>query len=96
MSETGDTARLVSKYFPSQPVIVLTQNAKIARQIHSVFSNCRCKLVPDGEDIDTSVRRVLDEAVGKGSCKTGDSVICLYGMKGLVAGTTNAMKVYQV
>lgn len=76
-------------------VIVLTRDARVARQCSSVLSNCRSLLV-DPKDADEPpaklIANVLQDGLKKGWCQRGDPVIALYASPGLRSGATNKMK----
>ena len=76
-------------------VIVLTRDARVARQCSSVLSNCRSMLVPP-EDADEPpaklIANVMRDGLQRGWCKRGDPIIALYASPGLQSGATNKMK----
>ena len=92
-SDSGNAARLVSKYFPSVPVLILTQNPIVARQCEGYMSNCRSKLIDMSlTNPEVLTPQIIADCLKKGLCKKGDPIISLYGQSGLQTGTTNMIK----
>lgn len=45
LTESGRTARMVSKYRPQQPILVLTSSAETTRQVAGAVRGCKCVTV---------------------------------------------------
>eukprot|EP00761_Pharyngomonas_kirbyi_P013001 gb/GECH01013028.1/.p1 GENE.gb/GECH01013028.1/~~gb/GECH01013028.1/.p1 ORF type:complete len:497 (+),score=99.30 gb/GECH01013028.1/:1-1491(+) len=91
ITETGNTARLVSKYRPFCPVFVITAHRETARQL--MVSRGLFPVVV-GSVIGTQgvINKTIRVAKEKGVVKSGDFVVVTSGMKEGVAGTTNLLK----
>ncbi|WP_443661461.1 pyruvate kinase [Clostridium sp.] len=94
-TQSGYTARMVSKYRPRCPVIAVTPSKQVARGLainFGVQSILSIKL--------TSTDELMADAVGKslaaGYIKKGDIVIIAAGIPVGEPGTTNMMKIQQV
>ncbi|KAI9300436.1 pyruvate kinase [Cunninghamella echinulata] len=97
LSKSGHTARLVSKYRPTQPIIVVTRNEQTARQSH--LSRGVFPFVYVGEteknwdhDVETRIRWGITQGKKYGLLKSNDSVIVVQGWKGGL-GNTNTIRV---
>lgn len=91
ITETGNTARLVSKYRPFCPVFVITAHRETARQL--MISRGLFPVVV-GSVIGTQgvINKTIRVAKEKGVVQRGDFVVVTSGMKEGVAGTTNLLK----
>lgn len=79
LSESGTTARYVSKFRPACHVICLTSNASVARQSSGVLAGCRAFTVDSLENSEALARKVSILAVKAGLAKTGDSMVVVAG-----------------
>lgn len=94
-TQTGNTARMVSKYRPEAPIIAVTPSGKVARRlalnfgVHPILS----------EKVETTDELIID-AVNKskeaGYVKDGDLVVVAAGIPVHLSGTTNMLKVHIV
>lgn len=94
-TESGHTARMISKYRPKAPIVAVTFSETVSRQlalawgVHSIV----------GERI-SSTDEMLDVAVDRGLStnlfERGDRVIITGGVPVAESGTTNLMKVHIV
>jgi len=92
---SGFTARMVSKYRPSCPVIAVTPNETVARQLRLVWGvNPVVKQETlDSEDLtDRAVEGALESEI----VKNGDLVVITAGVPLGVKGTTNLIRVHTV
>lgn len=101
LSTSGSTARLISKYRPSCPVLMITRNANAARYSHlyrGVYPFVYPKPKPDfnqviwQEDVDERLRWGTSEAIKLGLVKAGDTIIAVQGWRGGL-GNTNTLRV---
>ncbi|WP_446897870.1 pyruvate kinase [Clostridium sp. LBM24168] len=94
-TQSGHTARMVSKYRSSCPVIAVTPNERVARGLAlnwGVFPILAKKFDSTDELIENSVRMSLNT----GYVKKGDLVIIAAGIPVSYSGTTNMLKVHVV
>ncbi|QGU96195.1 pyruvate kinase [Clostridium bovifaecis] len=94
-TQTGNTARMVSKYRPESPVIAVTPSEKVARRLAlnwGVFPITARKFESTDEMIIESVNKAKEE----GYIKNGDLVVVAAGIPVHYSGTTNMMKVHVV
>ncbi|MGV8982454.1 pyruvate kinase [Clostridium sp.] len=94
-TQSGYTARMVSKYRPRCPIIAVTPRKQVARSLSINFG------VQSIVSIElTSTDELVADAVGKclsaGYIKKGDIVIVAAGVPVGQSGTTNTMKILEV
>lgn len=94
-TQSGSTARMVSRYRPEAPVIAVTTDAVVARRLNLSWGVHPMLGEPTSntdEMINCSVARALDA----GLIKNGDLVVLTAGVPVGVPGTTNLLKVHIV
>lgn len=88
---SGNTARLVSKFRPSCPIIMITRNAAAARYSHlyrGVYPFHYNEPKPDfdqviwQEDVDKRLRWGMESAMALGLLSKGETVVAVQGWKG--------------
>ncbi|KAI9015798.1 pyruvate kinase [Phycomyces nitens] len=97
LSRSGQSARLASKYRPSQPIILVSRNDQVARQSHlyrGVFPFVyREEHKSDWqEDVEARIKWGIMQGKKFGLVKSNDSVVVVQGWKTGV-GNTNAIRV---
>ncbi|MFT9848310.1 pyruvate kinase [Aneurinibacillus sp. REN35] len=94
-TESGHTARMVSKFRPKAPIVAVTPHPHICRKLALVWGVIPLQSEPtDNTDemLDISVRT----AVNSGVVKRGDLVVITAGVPVREPGTTNLLKVHIV
>ncbi|KAF9022948.1 pyruvate kinase [Hymenopellis radicata] len=103
LSTSGDTARLISKYRPTVPIITVTRNAQTARQIH-LHRGCYPFWYPEPrgiqdhqwqKDVDNRIRFGLRNALAINIITPGSTIIAVQGWKGGL-GHTNTLRILSV
>ncbi|KAJ2783038.1 Pyruvate kinase [Coemansia javaensis] len=107
ITTTGTSARLLSKYRPSVPILVVTRNAHTARHVHlsrgcypfhyqkpSPPRNDAGEIAHDQwqTDVDERIQFAIANALDSGLVRKGDIVISIQGWRGGV-GNTNTMRI---
>lgn len=95
VSQSGRTARYVSKYFPRVPISVITDDEVVARQCSGFVRNCHSSVVADIKDTEGIMMATIKSYVEYGWCRVGDPVICVFGTAAGV-GSTNMIKLIYV
>ncbi|CCV00390.1 unnamed protein product [Malassezia sympodialis ATCC 42132] len=103
MSTSGQTARLVSKYRPPCPILMVTRNLYTARSCHLYrgtypFHYPRPHIEDPSrwqEDVDNRIKFGLAEALKLNIVKKGDTVIAVQGWRG-GKGYTNSLRILTV
>ncbi|CAM3450291.1 pyruvate kinase [Marinicrinis lubricantis] len=94
-TESGYTARMVSKYRPKAPILAVTQHEQVMRKMCLIWGTIPLK----GQNADTTddmFQHALDQASAKGYIQEGDLVVITAGVPVGRAGTTNLIKVHHV
>lgn len=101
LTTSGQTARLLSKYRPVCPIIMVTRNARASRYAHlyrGVYPFCFPEPKPDfrgvdwQQDVDKRLKWGIAEAIKLGVLSKGDAVVCVQGWRGGM-GHTNTIRV---
>lgn len=94
-TESGHTARMISKYRPKSNIIAVTPHEYVARQLQLVWGVT--PIVTDGiYDTDGVLNTSVSVTIEKGYASTGDLLIITAGVPTGEAGTTNLMKLHIV
>ncbi|WP_026693675.1 pyruvate kinase [Peribacillus kribbensis] len=92
-TESGHTARMISRYRPKAPIIAVTASEKVSRKLGLVWG-----VYPQIGRQSSSTDDMLDDAIEKslesGIVSHGDLVIITAGVPVGEAGTTNLMKIH--
>lgn len=94
-TQSGLTARMISKYKPSCPIIAVTPHEKVARSLalnFGVTTILSPQITSTDELIDTCVKRALEENL----IKKGDVIVIAAGIPIAKSGSTNMLKVQVV
>ncbi|USK32875.1 pyruvate kinase [Bacillus sp. F19] len=94
-TESGHTARMISKYRPKAPIVAVTSCESVSRKLALVWG-----VYPRNGEKATSTDEMLDQAVEEslesGIVKHGDLIVITAGIPIGETGTTNLMKVHVV
>jgi pyruvate kinase len=94
-TKSGFTARIVASHRPSVPILALTDEPRVCRQLSLVWGVVP-RLVPTARGYDHMVAMALREALDLGLVTKGDRVLVTAGVPFDVPGTTNLLKVETV
>ncbi|MDF2674489.1 MAG: pyk [Clostridiales bacterium] len=94
-TQSGHTARIVSKYRPQCEIIAVTPYWQIARKLSIVWGVYPI-IAEKMESADEVIDKSVNEAIEHGYIKKGDLVVIAAGVPIGYAGTTNLMKVHIV
>jgi pyruvate kinase len=93
-TESGHTARMISKYRPKAPIVAVTSDDGVSRRLSlawGVYPQIGKMATTTDEMLDTAV----EESLNSGMVSRGDLVVITAGAVG-VKGTTNLMKIHVV
>ncbi len=93
LTESGSTARMVAKYRPSSPIIAVTSQPGVKRQLSLVRGVCPLGM-ENTEGTDAMINSAITSALVGGLVKVGDLVVITAGVPAGVPGTTNLLKVH--
>lgn len=101
LTTSGKSARLISKYRPVCPIIMVTRNAQTSRYSHlyrGVYPFVFGEKKPDfnetnwQEDVDSRLKWGIEQAISLGILNKGDPVVCVQGWRG-GQGHTNTIRI---
>ncbi len=90
LTETGFTARVISRYRPKQPILALTPNAKTFNQLAISFG-CHPRLIKKFNNVSEVIEVAKKMSIKHGIAKKGDKIIIAAGIPFGKAGTTNLL-----
>lgn len=94
-TESGYTARVVSKYRPLSPIIAVTSNEKVIRKLNLVWGVTPVQ-GKSATSTDEMFESTVDFAMQANLIKQGDLVVITAGVPINETGTTNIMKVHLI
>lgn len=94
-TESGHTARMVSKYRPKAPIIAVTPHADVLRRLSLVY-NVYPLLAQMAHTTDEMLELSVQESLNSGMVRHGDLVIITAGVPVRETGTTNIMKIHVI
>lgn len=94
-TQSGSTARMVSKYRPPAPIVAVTPSERIAQQL-AISWGVFPVLASPAQNIDEMFDLSIDGAKKAGFIKTGDLIVITAGVRTGVPGSTNLLQVLTV
>jgi pyruvate kinase len=94
-TESGFTAKMISKYRPSAPIIAVTPNEKVLRKLSLVWG-VQPLLAKTASSTDEMFEVSVDAAVRSGLVNYGDLVVVTAGVPVHESGTTNLLKIHVI
>jgi len=91
-TESGSTARWVSKLRPRQPILALSRHMSTVRELNLCWGVTPA-LVPDWKDTDEMLERSKRIPKELGMASTGEKIVIIAGVPISTPGTTNLVKV---
>jgi len=91
-TQSGRTARYISRFRPRQTIVALSPNEKTVRRL-SLSWGCLPRLVNDPHDTDDMIEKASQAALQCGEAKPGDLIVITVGHPIWVSGTTNMLRV---
>lgn len=95
VSKTGGTGRMISKYRPKCPIITLTPNEKICRQMNMSWGVLP-GVIEEKDNSDELIEDAINVSLKMGYLKKGDLVIITAGIPLGISGNTNLIRVKTV
>ncbi len=94
-SQTGTTARLLSKERINAPILALSSDQRKCNQMSLHYGVIpRCQPIP--EDLDTFTHIVDQYIISRNWAKIGDKIVLVVGQRIGIAGATNAIIVHTI
>jgi len=94
-TESGHTARMVSKYRPRAPIVAVTPNKGVVRRL-ALVNGVYPVLGPLAHTTDEMLELSVQESLKAGYVRHGDLVIITAGVPVREVGTTNLMKIHVI
>lgn len=94
-TESGYTARMVSKYRPKSPIIAVTRRIEVLRRLQLIWGVIPLIGKP-AESTDEMLTYAVDAAKEAGCVRAGDVVVITAGVPLGQSGSTNLMKVHLI
>ncbi|MHB9145800.1 MAG: pyruvate kinase [Symbiobacteriia bacterium] len=94
-TQSGHTARMVSRYRPEAPIIASVPDERVARRLCLVWGVTPVIGKP-ALDTDDLMEQAINAALATGLVKSGDLVVITAGVPVGIQGTTNLLKVQTV
>ncbi|WP_188376770.1 pyruvate kinase [Halobacillus andaensis] len=94
-TESGHTARMISKYRPQAPIVAITSSERVNRKLSLVWG-VYAVMGPQSESTDDMLDVAVDRGLASGIVSRGDRVIITGGVPVGESGTTNLMKVHVI
>jgi pyruvate kinase len=94
-TETGNTARALSRFRPGLPIIALTQDAKVRDQLCLVYGvTSFLTQFPEGDIV--SVDPIIADLKSRGLVTTGQRLLFIHGHRWNEPGLTNTLSLKEV
>ena len=94
-TETGNTARLVSRYHPRAEIVALSPNPRVVRTMN-VLANVRAILFRREPSLEDMLYTASEMLVVRGLAEYGDEVVFVAGVPPGVARSTNLIKLHRL
>jgi pyruvate kinase len=95
LTRSGTTARMVSKYRPTCPIVAVTPSFSTWRELALVWG-VTSLLIPLSKDLEDSVTETIAAAQREGMISAGENVVFTSGVPLGVPGSTNTVHVHTV
>lgn len=99
LTQTGNTARLISKYRPQIGILLITATEIIANQCQGYLKNCHCEVSPSFcNNAEALIQFGIDKLKKNKQVKIGDLVVAIHGSanKSFIAGSTRLLQIVTV
>ncbi|AKG04143.1 pyruvate kinase [Salimicrobium jeotgali] len=94
-TESGHTARMVSKYRSQSPILAVTSSEKVNRKLSLVWG-VHALMGERAASTDEMLETAIEKGIDSGLVEHGDRVIITAGVPVGESGTTNLMKVHVI
>ena len=96
LTESGTSARMIAKYHPAMPILVLTPYPEVARQCQGYIRNCRSTVVGSMIGTEQVLCSALESCKRLKLGKSQDRVVCVHGAQEAKTGSTNMLRVLEM
>lgn len=95
LTETGSTARMIARYKPQQPIVVLTPHEQTLRKSQLVFG-CYPVLMNGFSGSTQLIKTIGPKLIAQGLARKGDRIVVTAGVPFGTAGTTNMLMILTI
>lgn len=95
-TESGYTARMISKHRPNLPILAATPHTKVIRKLKLVWGVIPIRYMGEQKSTDEMMERSVELALKTGIVKRGDLIVISAGVPLREPGTTNLMKIHVI
>lgn len=95
ITRSGATARRISKYRPKMPILAITPNMQVARQL-TLMWGVQSFVIPRTDDVEQMVDSAITAVAKAGFVQSGDEVAIVAGVRAQKPGSTNSLQVQTV
>jgi pyruvate kinase len=95
LTETGQTARLISKFRPSVPILALSAAESAVKHL-SLHRGVVALQVASFQGTENVLKSAMETAKSMGLVGVGDSVVAVHGVREEVSGSSNLLKIIEV
>lgn len=95
LTESGFTARMISRYKPKRSILALTSNRKTFERLSLSFG-CYPRLIKDFKNLEEVVETAKKMVVENKMAKKGDKIVIAAGIPFGASGTTNLLLVQKI
>lgn len=92
---TGTTARLLSHYRPSVPIIAFSPNQEVRRRLSLLWGTVPRVLEPM-QETEAMVRRVEEELLARGLAQKGERIVIVFGAPVGQPGKINSLRLHTI
>lgn len=94
-TQTGSTARLISRFRPATPVIAFTPNERVRRRL-CLYWGVIPKIMTPIEHVDEMIQKIDEALLADGTAARGDVLVIVSGAPIGVKGRTNLLTLHRV
>lgn len=91
-TQSGMTARHISRFRPRQPIIALSSNRKTIQRL-ALFWGCLPRLIDKPKDTDDMIEKAAQSARETGEVSAGELIVITMGQPVGITGATNMLRV---
>ncbi|CAG9611439.1 Pyruvate kinase [Bacillus rhizoplanae] len=95
-TESGYTAKMISKYRPKSPIVAVTSNEQVCRRLALAWGVQAYMAEEKAKSTDEMLETAIQTAMDTGMIGLGDTVVITAGVPVAETGTTNLMKIHVV
>ncbi len=96
LTQSGTTARMISRYRPKQPLIAITHTERSLRRLNLVWGVLPHSIHEFGDNIDEAITDILKIIKRKSPVKKGDKIVITAGLPFHTRRGTNMLRIEEI